>query len=362
MTTTATYSPDDNKLRIYPAGRLSADEYAAVRAAGYRWAPKVGAFVAPAWTPAREDLAVQMAGQIDDEDSTLAERAEDRAERFSTYEEHRRADANAAARSADDLNSLIPAGQPILVGHHSEKRHRKHLARIDALYTRASDNWKTAEYWQQRARAALAHAKHKERPDVRARRIRTIEAEQRKQQARIDTASRTRALWAACTTATRAAALAAWDYSNANALETGIASWEDVRARALDNAARIEARAQRWIAHCARRLEYERAMLAGDGGIATDRTRPEVGGAVQCWAAPAGGWCYVVRVNRVSVSVLDNWGNGGPNFSRTIPFDKVRGIMTRADVDAARAEGRIIETEARNGFHLAAQEAVSHGL
>ncbi len=50
--------------------------------AGFRWAPKQALFVAPAWTPGREDVLLSLAGEIEDEDSTLAERQEARAERF----------------------------------------------------------------------------------------------------------------------------------------------------------------------------------------------------------------------------------------------------------------------------------------
>ena len=46
---TATYSPEDNKLRLYPSGRLPGDTYARVKAAGFKWAPKQQLFVAPAW-------------------------------------------------------------------------------------------------------------------------------------------------------------------------------------------------------------------------------------------------------------------------------------------------------------------------
>lgn len=57
MTTiTATYSPEDNKLRLYASTRLDAETYARVKAAGFVWAPRQELFVAPRWTPAREEL------------------------------------------------------------------------------------------------------------------------------------------------------------------------------------------------------------------------------------------------------------------------------------------------------------------
>jgi phospholipid N-methyltransferase len=98
-------------------------------------------------------------------------------------------------------------------------------------------------------------------------------------------------------------------------------------------------------------------MLGESGGIATDRKGPEKGGAVRCWASHRGGWSYIVKVNRVSVSVLDNWGNstdadGSRNFKRTIPFDKLGAVMTAAEVQQARADGRLIEYGDKTGFML----------
>ena len=49
---------------------------------------------------------------------------------------------------------MIPLGQPILVGHHSEKRHRKELTRIDQHFTKAKEHHDRAEYFRRRAAAA----------------------------------------------------------------------------------------------------------------------------------------------------------------------------------------------------------------
>ncbi len=40
----ATYSPDDNKLRLYAASRLDPETYKKVHDAGFRWAPKQALF------------------------------------------------------------------------------------------------------------------------------------------------------------------------------------------------------------------------------------------------------------------------------------------------------------------------------
>ena len=75
MNLRATYSPDDNKLRLYSDSRLDAETYQRVRAAGFRYAPKQELFFAPGWHPYREDLLLALCGAIEDEDATLVERA-----------------------------------------------------------------------------------------------------------------------------------------------------------------------------------------------------------------------------------------------------------------------------------------------
>jgi hypothetical protein len=86
---TATYSPEDNKLRLYATSRLDTELYARAKAAGFSWAPRQQLFVAPMWTPEREDLLIELAGTIDDEDTSLVERAEERANRFDDYRDNR---------------------------------------------------------------------------------------------------------------------------------------------------------------------------------------------------------------------------------------------------------------------------------
>nr|AVI43598.1 hypothetical protein [Klebsiella pneumoniae] len=56
-------------------------------------------------------------------------------------------------------------------GHHSERRARRHAQKIENGMKRAVMLFERAEYWEQRAQASLRHAKYKERPDVRYRRI-----------------------------------------------------------------------------------------------------------------------------------------------------------------------------------------------
>ena len=48
---------------------------------------------------------------------------------------------------------MIPLGQPILVGHHSEKRHRSHLKRIDQHFAKAQEHHEKAEHYRRRVTA-----------------------------------------------------------------------------------------------------------------------------------------------------------------------------------------------------------------
>ena len=198
MSYTATYSPEDNKLRLYSSTRLSKELYDRVKAAGFKWAPKQELFVAPMWTPSREELLLELCGEIDDEDTTLVDRAEERSERFSEYSEKRTDDATRAYKAVEAITEHIPMGQPILVGHHSERRARKDAERIDAGMRRAVKMWDTAEYWTDRAAGALRHAKYKELPAVRARRIKGLEADMRKQERFLSEATTNYKAWAAC--------------------------------------------------------------------------------------------------------------------------------------------------------------------
>ena len=124
---TATYSPEDNKLRLYRSSSLDPETYKRIKSAGFVLDHKRDLFVAPMWTPEREDLLLELCGEIGDEDTSLVQRAEAKAER---------------------LESAVRM-------------------------------WETPEYWKQRAACALAHAKYKKLPAVRHRRIKGLEADKR---------------------------------------------------------------------------------------------------------------------------------------------------------------------------------------
>ncbi|MHB7192829.1 DUF3560 domain-containing protein, partial [Klebsiella pneumoniae] len=193
-----------------------------------------------------------LAGDIEDEDSTLFDRQEQRAGRFSDYSDRRAVESEQALAHVDSLawgggrgaarrggapppppppppgaaiyrrrvhggggvggvfgarvvvffvggRGAARGPPPILVGHHSERRARRHAQKIENGMKRAVMLFERAEYWEQRAQASLRHAKYKERPDVRYRRIKKIEAELRKSQKHIARSEKYMTMWRAQT-------------------------------------------------------------------------------------------------------------------------------------------------------------------
>jgi protein-L-isoaspartate O-methyltransferase len=284
----ATYSPEDNKLRLYPETRLDTEDYNRVKAAGFIWAPKQQLFVAPAWTPSREDLLLEMCGDIEDEDKSLVDRAEERAERFEDYSDKRAIDYERAKNAVSAIADNIPLGQPILVGHHSEKHARKDAERIENGMRKAVKMWETSKYWERRAAGAIRAAKYKELPRVRVNRIKGLEADKRKQERNKAEAEAALKMWThdgltheqAFFMAGRSYALnlpcvkseygyyEAWDvlrpdderYSDCPAWTV-----EQVVEKAKETYPRRIAYAERWINHLNNRLLYEKAMLEEQG-------------------------------------------------------------------------------------------------
>lgn len=76
---------------------------------------------------------------------------EEKRERLQTAAAKARAEARAADDRVRETLGMIPAGQPILVGHHSERRHRRDLDRVDRESRRAIDAQRRAGDLDRRA-------------------------------------------------------------------------------------------------------------------------------------------------------------------------------------------------------------------
>jgi hypothetical protein len=270
MSITATYSPEDNKIRLYSSTRLDAETYARVKEAGFKWAPKQELFVAPKWTPAREDLAAELAGDIEPEEMTLAERAAMKAERLEALAAKRHGQAKSLAARADDLSQAFYMGQPILIGHHSERKARKTQERMHAAMTNANKAEKAANHWLYRANGVEWFANMKNCDRTRANRIKTLLAELRDLQRGINDAHKAIEYWQQFQTPERII----WAIEHLNGDTLGIpwgtyskreeiADLVEFRAQCIANLqARIDGpNRRRWIDHILNRLAFERSML-----------------------------------------------------------------------------------------------------
>ena len=267
VTFSATYSAEDNKLRLYASKRLPAPLYHRLKKAGFKYAKYQDLFVAPRWTPNREDLCTELAGDIEAEQMTLAERAEAKAARLDGYALKRSADADAYARAAQGYSERFAQGQPILMGHHSQRRAERDAERAEAALKKEQNAHAKAGYWLYRAEGVERHANRHNAPSVRKGRIKTLLKELRDHQRELAHAERTYRLWEGADTDAKIERLTnigshslRGDYDD---LRQGRAAHAEVRARNLEAWA-IATRApkrRRCIAHVLGRLSYEQSHL-----------------------------------------------------------------------------------------------------
>lgn len=131
--------------------------------------------------------------EIDDEHRDRAQvladqaaRLEERAERLEGRAEQHAAASEAARARADQIGERFYMGQPIIVGHHSEKGARADQRRMHAAMDRSVQEHHAAAYVAAQASAVGNAMARSARPDVTARRIKTAEAELRKIQKYLD--------------------------------------------------------------------------------------------------------------------------------------------------------------------------------
>ncbi len=82
---------------------------------------------------------------------TYRERRERRADRRRDWGDSRERKQAGEHATIDGIMATIPLGQPILVGHHSERGHRRDLARIEKAITRSVEHGDKKREHQQAA-------------------------------------------------------------------------------------------------------------------------------------------------------------------------------------------------------------------
>lgn len=175
-----------------------------LRTYGLRWGAKLGAWYLPNSRARAADqalldaLAAALRGagfdvdvdvvdvSIADAEDARAQLAVDRAQRLRSRAERLQGRAEDRAATAHQVLDHIPPGQPILVGHHGEGRHRRALARAD----RAMHDAVEAAAGAQAAQRGAVAAEHAQRqrytlPSI-ERRLDGLRADARSLQRRLD--------------------------------------------------------------------------------------------------------------------------------------------------------------------------------
>lgn len=113
-----------------------------------------------------------------------AGRAQARAERLQARSDKHARARDAANDRAEAISDRIPFGQPILVGHHSERRARRDAERIHRSMDQAVAEDRLAREDQQAARTAAAATDRRTNPWMVARRVEQLATDQRRLQRR----------------------------------------------------------------------------------------------------------------------------------------------------------------------------------
>jgi hypothetical protein len=115
-----------------------------------------------------------------DREAARSERIEDRQEALAAKAERREAASEAALAAADRISDMIPFGQPVLVGHHSQRRHERDLDRIHRNTQKGWDLHREANLAASRADASRGNQRHRESAPATIRRIERMEADLRR--------------------------------------------------------------------------------------------------------------------------------------------------------------------------------------
>lgn len=243
----ATYCAQDDKIRLY-VGRVERTTYNFLRVNKFVATPKQSCDFVAVWSPNAEDIAFDLIAEdrdIEDEDYSPEERAADRAERFAGYRDKRSNEAHGHADTYED--------GPSAFGNQNARRAERQASRHERHRDRALCQWSKAEYWQTRTAGVISNALHRSDASTRRGRILTLEAEVRQIEARYTPKEN-------ATQYTDEADGRVYVYCT-----PGGRGGEWV---AVDRLEERKAAYARTIEHLQRRLIYENAMLANEGGTA----------------------------------------------------------------------------------------------
>lgn len=257
------------------------------------------------------------------------QRAEDRTWYHEEQAGRASAASDAAYRAEHAILDVIPAGQPVLRGHHSEGRHRRDLDRADGHRRRGWAEADRAGYHTDRAGAAGQYQERRESVPTTLRRIQKLEADLRGVQRDLDGAKPAGGRY----------------YTASTNPATG-----GHREQLLARKERLEADIAYWKKH----VEKAGVKVWGPG----DFTRGD-------FARSRGHWWQVLKINPKTITVPDGanthllpvvtpqnaeWADspGEPSGgTRTIPYDNITHRVT-----ASEMAGFLAEAERRRDTEL----------
>jgi len=240
---TATYNKATGWLSVSFSSIPNEVTRAELKRHGFRYEPYSKRWRA-SFTTDREDLLRHYSGSVEQIDikPNYAAKAEHMAQMAAKHEAKSQETFNQAQKMAE----VIPFGQPILVGHHSEKADRSYRERIFNKYDRAREESEKASHYQDRAERFGKMATG-ENPVTIYNRIKKLEAEKRLMERRLE----------------------------AGKTKTGTMYHEGNVSQARQD------EMKRWIEHYNSRLTVEREKYTASGGIATERVALKEGDRIQ---------------------------------------------------------------------------------
>lgn len=144
----------DGVVRVRFDERPRPDLRERLKRAGFRWK-------APAWEARATADARQVAGEVASSHDAPAPGLSEyeakrlaRVERLKTRAHRAKQEAQSTIERAREMAAVIPFGEPIHVGHHSEKRDRRYRAKIHQTFDKGFTKLGEAEALQRRAAAA----------------------------------------------------------------------------------------------------------------------------------------------------------------------------------------------------------------
>lgn len=119
---------------------------------------------------------------FEDQVKEKMERAEYKAERYENLSNKAEKESEQAYSKIRPILDCIPLGQPILVGHHSEKRHRRDLDKVDSAFRQSYELSEKSKYYDEKASHSsyVASGSEYKNPAYLNNRIKEIEAEIRR--------------------------------------------------------------------------------------------------------------------------------------------------------------------------------------